>query len=182
MVVWIGALYTCKNYEGFYDNQIRLSLDNILKMTQPKKKSGERKWRVLMLLTYSCRLPLLALYGFSFHRPQPCSSIQDEIRECHATLYLFTFVCESLLKPGLVVQQISVYSWARGKIFSRFQCMRTIWINNPAVVEYRYLPSQELWRVIRLIYFENQIIPLLFVSIENELCFVDFAMQYLLQR
>ena len=40
MVVWIGTLYTCKNYEGFYDNQIRLSLDNILKITQPKKKIG----------------------------------------------------------------------------------------------------------------------------------------------
>ena len=31
-------------------------------------------------------------------------------------------------------------------------------------------------------YFENQIIPLLFVSIENELSFVDFVMQHLLQR
>ena len=43
MVVWIGSLYTCKNYEGFYYNQIRLSLDNILKLTQPKKKVGGKE-------------------------------------------------------------------------------------------------------------------------------------------
>ena len=41
MVAWIGALYTCKNCEGFYDSQIWSSLDNILKVKQPNKIEKE---------------------------------------------------------------------------------------------------------------------------------------------
>ena len=46
-------------------------------------------------------------------------------------------------------------------IFSRCHCMQTIWINNPAVVEYKwYLSLPELWKAVRLMFFENQVVYL----------------------